>query len=108
MNFYETMRRVSGHEEYTDAECMKFAIDQWGLVCTWLREHEGEITGYFPITYVSREDVEQQGFDVSTVKDHDMRELAEKMGEAYTENGYWEDLSIIAEERLGFAKKLED
>lgn len=106
MDFYETIRKIAGDEKMENAKCLDFAVSQWGLVCSWLREHEGEITGYFPITYVSREDVEGQGFDVSTVKDDDMKELAEKMGEAYTGNGYWEDLSIIAEERLGFAKKL--
>jgi hypothetical protein len=53
--------------------------------------------GYFPIAHVHRHDLEGVGFDVSKVDDGTMQELAEKMGEAYTESVFWIDLPIIAE-----------
>jgi len=53
--------------------------------------------GSFPITSVSREDLESKGFDTSKVDDSTMERLASKMGDAYCENGFWIDLPIIAE-----------
>lgn len=105
MNFYEVARRVSGHDEWTDAECMKFMIHQWGLIVSWLRENEGSITGYFPITRVARADLEDIGFDVSQVKDHTMTQLASKMADAYCESVFWIDLPILAE-NLSIPKKI--
>jgi hypothetical protein len=55
------------------------------------------IDGYFPITSVHREDLEQAGFDASAVDDGTMRELAEKMADAYCESVFWIDLDVIAD-----------
>lgn len=52
---------------------------------------------YFEITSVSREDLEQAGFDTSKVDDATMKRLASKMADAYCDNGFWVDLEIIAE-----------
>ena len=55
---------------------------------------------YFPVTHISREDLEGRGFDTSTIDDCTMERIASKMGDAYCENGYWIDLDIIAEDRV--------
>lgn len=51
----------------------------------------------FPITHISRDDVASKGYDTSNTSDEDMNELARKMGNAYCEDGYWEDMAIIAD-----------
>ena len=51
----------------------------------------------FPIMHISREDVASRGYDTSNISDEDMTELARKMGNAYCEDGYWEDMAIIAD-----------
>ena len=51
----------------------------------------------FQITSVAREDLEGVGYDTRKVKDDVMRHLADKMGEAYTEQNFWIDLPIIAD-----------
>jgi hypothetical protein len=53
--------------------------------------------GYFPITSVHRLDLEQAGFDAAVVDDDTMTEMAEKMAQAYLDNGFWIDLEVIAE-----------
>lgn len=53
---------------------------------------------YFPITHVSRDDLEGQGFDTTDTDDCTMERIASKMGDAYCENGYWIDLDIIVED----------
>ena len=97
MNFYETIRKIAHDETMENAKCLDFAVSQWGLVCSWLRENEGEITGYFPITRVAREDLDGIGFEGSKVDDGTMRQLASKMADTYCDNGFWIDLPIIAE-----------
>lgn len=97
MDFYETIKKITGNSEMKNAECLDFAISQWGLVCSWLRENEGEITGYFNITSVAREDLDSIGYDGKKVDDNTMRQLASKMADAYCDNGFWIDLPIIAD-----------
>ena len=53
--------------------------------------------GFFPITHVHRDDLENIGYDTSKVDDDTMQELARKMGNAYVENCFWIDLPIIAD-----------
>ncbi|MFI3293869.1 MAG: hypothetical protein SNI70_10180 [Rikenellaceae bacterium] len=53
---------------------------------------------YFPITFLHREDLASRGFDAEEVDDCTMRELADKMGRAYQEGQYWEDVEILARE----------
>lgn len=62
-------------------------------------------SGDFPITTVCRDDLESRGFNTSKVTNAQMRELADKMEDAYCENGFWEDLTIIAEEALHIPKR---
>jgi len=52
---------------------------------------------YFPITSVSRADLEEIGFDTTNVDDSTMAELASKMADAYCEIVFWIDLEILAD-----------
>jgi hypothetical protein len=60
--------------------------------------------GYFPITSVHRTDLEGLGYDTSKVDDATMKELADKMADAYLDSAFWIDLPIIAD-RLEIPKK---
>ena len=51
---------------------------------------------YFTISALSREDLEKRGFDTSHVDDKTMEKLAEKLGEHYCENLFWDDLEATA------------
>lgn len=64
---------------------------------------KGEKQEFFPITSVSRADLNSRGFNVRCVSDSTMEQLASKMADAYCENGFWIDLDIIAED-LGIKK----
>lgn len=52
---------------------------------------------FFPITSVSRDDLESIGFDTSNVSDSTMEYLAKKMANDYLDQLYWFSLEIIAE-----------
>ena len=51
----------------------------------------------FVITKVSREDLEEAGFNSSGIDDDTMEELASKMADAYCDNGFWTSLEVLAE-----------
>jgi hypothetical protein len=51
----------------------------------------------FCISRLSREDLEQKGFDTSDVDDKTMQRLADKLGDDYCSQLFWESLEIIAE-----------
>lgn len=57
----------------------------------------------FPITSVSRADLEQKGYDTSKITDEQMEKLASKMADDYCEQLFWSSMDIIAE-YLGFPK----
>ena len=61
----------------------------------------------FPITSVSREDLEAKGFDVSEVDDATMERLASRMADDYCEQLFWTSMEIIAE-YMGIPKKGEE
>ncbi|MDR0430358.1 MAG: hypothetical protein LBH58_07790 [Tannerellaceae bacterium] len=65
---------------------------------------ESEIP-FFKITSVSRDDLEEAGFDVSKVSDTKMCILAGKLADDYCEQLFWSSLSIFAEEHLNIPKK---
>ena len=58
----------------------------------------------FVISEVSREDLEELGFDTSEVSDETMEKLAGKLGDDYCEQLFWTSLKIIAE-YMGIPKK---
>lgn len=51
----------------------------------------------FVITEVSREDLEELGYDTSEVSDETMEYLAKKLANDYCEQLFWTSLDIIAE-----------
>lgn len=51
----------------------------------------------FIITEVSREDLEELGYDTSEVSDETMEYLAKKLANDYCEQLFWTSLGIIAE-----------
>lgn len=51
----------------------------------------------FPITSVSRDDLDAKGFDTSEVDDATMERLASKMADDYCEQLFWSSMEIIAE-----------
>lgn len=58
----------------------------------------------FSISRLSREDLEEKGFDASDVDDKTMQRLADKLGDDYCEQLFWDSLDIIAES-MGIPKK---
>ena len=59
---------------------------------------------YYVIAQLHRDDLEAQGYDVSSVTDEQMEQIAKKLGDAYVENSFWVDLEIIADD-LGIMQK---
>ena len=51
----------------------------------------------FVISEVSREDLEEIGFNTSEVSDETMEYLARKLGDDYCEQLFWSSLKITAE-----------
>jgi len=58
----------------------------------------------FIVTQVSREDLEEIGYDTSEVSDDTMERLASKLGNDYCEQLFWTSLDIIAE-YMGIPKR---
>ena len=54
--------------------------------------------GYYPITYLSKEDLEDMDFDTDKVNDETMRKISGKMTDIYLDNGFWEDMRLAAEQ----------
>jgi len=61
----------------------------------------------FPITSVSREDLEALGFDTSNVSDDTMERLASKLADDYCEQLFWSSLEILAENHFNIPKKIK-
>jgi hypothetical protein len=53
--------------------------------------------GYFPITRLHRDDLEELGFDTSNVDDGMMELLARGLEDVYVENWFWPGLEILAD-----------
>lgn len=58
----------------------------------------------FEITSVSREDLEQLGYNTSKVSDEKMEYLAKKLADDYLEQMFWISLDIIAD-YMGIPKR---
>lgn len=59
----------------------------------------------FCISRLSREDLEEKGFDTSNIDDNTMQRIADKLGEDYCEQMFWISLEIIAEEGFNIPRK---
>jgi hypothetical protein len=58
----------------------------------------------FPITSICRQDLITAGFktdEVARIDDLDMERIAEKMADAYCNDGFWIDLAIITSNITG-------
>ena len=51
----------------------------------------------FVISEVSREDLDELGYDAAKVSDETMERLASKLGDDYCEQLFWTSLKITAE-----------
>lgn len=59
----------------------------------------------FCISRLSREDLEERGFDTSDIDDKTMQRIADKLGDDYCEQLFWTSLEIIAEEGFGIPRR---
>lgn len=59
---------------------------------------EENVSGYFSISSLHRDDLEAAGFDASNVDDATMERMADKMGDDYVTQLFWEHLPFFAEE----------
>lgn len=88
-----------------DDDCYLDRLEEYEAML--VKEHdlpEDDDKGYFIITRVHRDDLEAAGFDASNVDDATMERLADKMGEDYVTQLFWEHLPIMAED-LGIPQK---
>lgn len=56
-----------------------------------------QVTGDFPISSVCRDDLAGKGYDVEKIEDSDMKILANKLGDDYCEQLFWDSMVIIAD-----------
>ncbi len=59
---------------------------------------------YFEVSFLSREDLEEMGFDAEKVTNEQMEQLAKKIGEDFCEQLYWTSLKSIAVQ-MGIPRK---
>lgn len=52
---------------------------------------------FFVVSEVSREDLINEGWDAEKLDDSTMQNIADKMGEAFCDCGYWDILNSVAE-----------
>lgn len=52
---------------------------------------------FFTVSSVSREDLISQGWDAENLDDSTMQNIADKMGDAFCECGYWDILGGVCE-----------
>ena len=53
--------------------------------------------GFFPISFLHRDDIKHRGYDVSNIDNETMVQLANQMGDSYLACGFWEDLDYACE-----------
>jgi hypothetical protein len=66
-----------------------------GFNCHWVRLFDDN-DGYFPISYLHKDDLEHKGFDVSNVSESDLSTIADKMNDDYCDWMFWDSLDVIA------------
>jgi hypothetical protein len=52
---------------------------------------------FFPISFVSREDIKNEGWNTKKLDDGEMQNFADKMGDAFCDDSYWLILNNVAE-----------
>lgn len=53
--------------------------------------------GFFPISFLHRDDIKSRGFNVSNLDDDTMSHIADVMDDYYLQCGFWEDLDNACE-----------
>lgn len=61
------------------------------------------VSDEYPITSVSKSDLESINFDTTVITDDEMSELADRMADDYCDQLFWQSLEINAED-MGFKK----
>jgi len=81
------------------SKVQKNRVDRINAIIDTLKStiRESDSNGYFEVTSVHRGDLEAIGYNTSKITDSEMFYLAKKMAAAYVENGFWQDLEILAE-----------
>jgi len=61
-----------------------------------MKKNKNYYKGY-PITTLNKEDIESIGFDATSLKDKDMKRIAQMLGESYLNGNsrFWEELESI-------------
>ena len=114
-NVYVYAYPVEGFErDITDSELIKaycngsvrrYSLDEFAELVNdegfddaghWVRFID-DMEGFFPISYLHRDDLEGIGYDVSDVSDWDMETIAGKLGSDYTGQLFHSSLPIIAD-----------
>lgn len=57
-------------------------------------------SGYFPVVFISRNDLETLGFDTINISDDQMVELAKTMEKVYMDDLFWDSMKDIAEDEM--------
>lgn len=107
--FKEINRELCGEKAYGSVEEFILAFNSDGTGApTPERDFLRAVSdGYFPITTVTREELDLKGFDTREVSDETMQRLASKMADDYVNQMFWESLDIIAEDQ-GIPRKDTD
>lgn len=74
----------------------------------WPEEKPVIVRSEFPLTSISREDLEAVGLDPSETDDETMTSIASKMTDDILNQMYWTSMEIIAEERYNVPRKIEE
>lgn len=97
-------------ESYPECEwikCVEF-LDESSQSVSQQSKEEPAKKEYFDIPLsISREDLEHIGFDAEQISDDEIEDLAQKMADAYLDNGYWIDMKVLADLN-GYPKKDEE
>lgn len=98
--FKEINREFCGEKAYGSVEefILAFNSDGTGAPTPERDFLRAVPDGSFPITSVTREDLNAKGFDTREVSDETMERLASKMADDYIDQLFWISLDILAED----------
>lgn len=96
--FLVTITKKAGQKPEDTAEQVRQALQEEVDAEYMDSVHVEDRTGYFIVSNVHRDDLDSQGFDASHVDDATMQNIADKMGDSFSEMGYWEALESLAED----------
>ena len=98
-SLHELGARIENDDLLDDMQDGRVTVngDHYTAEITETNEEESTRKEYFPITSVSRDDLDAKGFDTSEVDDATMERLASKMADDYCEQLFWSSMEIIAE-----------